>query len=206
MHYKTNRQNHDFQIAYFLAGSCHTPDGAYALMCDLYEDRDNAIRSFEASKLREQAKIVRAHRLINSPDEAEQLEGKADLVEIEAMKETVQRNLDAAIAERATIKKCMDRLEPLRKYAHLSLPEAHQAAQQEEWKLELMKRAENYLLSQNGIPADHFATMRLHPDFKDAILPKINSLVDLLASGNRAGMIELMLPDAEFSVPKLMAS
>lgn len=205
MHYKTNRQNHDFQIAYFLAGSCHTPDGAYALMCDLHEDRDNAIRMYEASKLREEAKVIRANRLLSSADEAERLEGKADLVEIEAMAETVQRNLDAAFAERATIRKCMDRLEPLRKYAHLSLPQAHQAAQQEEWKLELMQRAENYLMTQGAIPTDHFATMRMHPDFKDAILPKINQMTDLMLAGNRQGLIDVMLPNAEFSVPKLLA-
>ena len=205
MHYKTNRQNHDFQIAYFLAGSCHTPDGAYALMCDLHEDRDNAIRMYEASKLREEAKIIRAKRLLASADEAEQLEGKADMVEIEAMADTVKRNLDAAIAERATIKKCMDRLEPLRKYAHLSLPEAHQAAQQEEWKLELIQRAENYLITQGSIPTDHFATMRMHPDFKEAILPKISQMTDMMLSCDRQELMDLLLPNAQFSVPKLLA-
>lgn len=28
MNYKTNPLNHDFQITYFLAGRCHTLDGA----------------------------------------------------------------------------------------------------------------------------------------------------------------------------------
>lgn len=205
MHYKTNRQNHDFQIAYFLAGSCHTPDGAYALMCDLHEDRDNAIRMYESSKLREQAKIIRAQRLLGSTDEADRLEGQADMSEIEAMAETVKRNLDAAMDERATIKKCMDRLEPLRKYGHLPLPQAHQAAQQEEWKLELMQRAENYLITQGSIPTDHFATMRMHPDFKDAILPKINQMTDLMLAGNRQGLMAVLMPSSEFSVPKLLA-
>lgn len=205
MHYKTNRQNHDFQIAYFLAGSCHTPDAAYALMCDLYEDRNNAISLCEAAKLRERAKRIKAEQLLNSTDEAEQLEGQADLLEIDAMSETVQRNVDAAIAERNTIKKCMDRLEPLRKYAHLPLPEAHEAAQRDEWRLELTYRAENYLITQGSIPCDHFSTMRMHPDFNDFILPKINHMTDLILSGNRSAIMKNMLPSTQFDVPKLIA-
>ena len=36
---KNHRQNHDFQILYFLIGSCHTPDAAYALCQELREER-----------------------------------------------------------------------------------------------------------------------------------------------------------------------
>lgn len=179
MHYQTNRVNHDFQIKYFIAGSCHTPDAAYAILCDLKENRSDAIKSFEASKLREKAKRIRAQRLIDSNDEADQLEGQADIVEIDAMSETVEKNLAAAIAELKTIQSYMDALEPHRIYAHLPLPEAHEAAQQEEWKLELMHRAENSLLTTGTIPADHFVTMRMHPEFKSAILPRIEEIQTL---------------------------
>jgi len=85
MHYSTNRVNHDFQIAYFVAGSCHTPDAAFAILCDLKEDRNNSIKVFAASKLREQAKRIKAQRLIASSDECDQLEGQADIVEADAM-------------------------------------------------------------------------------------------------------------------------
>lgn len=205
MQYKTNRQNHDFQIAYFLAGSCHTPDAAYGLMSDLHEDRDNAIKSFEASKLREQAKIIRANRLIASADEAEQLEGQADLVEIEAMKATVERNLAAAIAERATIERCMAKIAPLRQYAHLPLPEANQAAQAEEWKYELIRRAEDFMLTTGSIPTDHFATMRLHPAFKTDILPAMKQIRLNMASGDMDSVLNNTLTLTHFNVPDLLA-
>lgn len=179
MHFSVNRTNHDFQIAYFIAGGCHTPDAAYGILCDLAENRSDAIKSYAASKLREQAKIIRANRLLASEDEADRLEGQADIVEIEAMAETVAKNLAAAEAELKTIRDYQAALQPLRKYAHLSLPEAHEAIQQEEWKLELIHRVENCLMTTGAIPTDQFSTMRMHPEFKTEILPRIERVQKL---------------------------
>jgi len=180
MHSGNNRTNHDFQIAYFLIGACHTPDAAYALLCDLHEGRDTAIKCFDSAKMREEAKRIRAQRKIDSGDEADALEGRADLSEMEAMREVTDRNLAAAIAERAFIEKCMRSLEPHRQYAHLSLPEAHEATQRDEWKFELLERAENHLLSHGVIPPDQLGTMRMHPDFGEVIFPHIQKFQDTL--------------------------
>lgn len=57
MHYKTNRQNHDFQIAFFLVGSCQTADAAYGLLHDLRQDREAALASARASEKRILAKV-----------------------------------------------------------------------------------------------------------------------------------------------------
>lgn len=197
MHSSTNRSNHDFQIAFFLIGACHTPDAAYALLCDLHEGRDNAIKCFEASKMREKAKRIRAmerltfmgKKITEGPlDEAMRLEAEADICEIEAMTLTMQKNYDAAIAERNFIEKCMAALEPHRKYKDLTLPEAHEACQQEEWKFELINRAENMLITAGSISPEQFGTMRMHPEFETAILPVINSIQTL--------QMELRNPDA----------
>ena len=203
MHYQTNRVNHDFQIAYFIAGSCHTPDAAYAILCDLKEDRSNAIKTFEASKLRERAKILRAQRLMQSSDEADRLEGQADIDEIEAMAETVNKNLAAAKAELATIEACMEKLEPLRQYAHLSLPEAHEAAQAEEWKLELIFRAQNSIFTIGSIQPDQFATMRMHPAFKDEILPAIEHFTSLVRNNKVSEVVALLSAAPRYELPKL---
>lgn len=189
MHAKTNRQNHDFQILHFLIGSCHTPDGAYALLCDLRDDRNDALKQSAAAELRERAKIVRAERRIASDDEAERLEGQADLAEIEGHAETLAKNLAAAKAELAFIESCIDYLQPLRQFAHLSDAEAHEACQREEWRLELVARAENYLLTAGTIPADHLATMRQHPDFASSILPAIEQTRVLMATGQTAALL-----------------
>lgn len=207
MHAKNNRQNHDFQIAYFLAGDCHTPDGAYSLLCDLREDRLNALNLVEAGQLRERAKRLRAEKLLASTDEADRLDGQADISEIDAMAATVQRNVEAAKAELATIEKCMEILQPMRLYRHLSDAQAHEAAQRAEWKHELIRRGENYLMTQGTIPADHFNTMRLHPDFKSDILPALAGVKALVLSRDPGAVDELRkLQDRPrgFDLPKIL--
>lgn len=189
MHAKTNRQNHDFQILHFLVGACHTPDGAYALLCDLRDDRADALKQAEAGHLRERAKVLRAERRMASEDEAERLEGEADLAEIQGYAETLGKNLAAAKAELAFINDCIVRIHPYRQYAHLPDAEAHEACQREEWRLELEARAQNYLLTEGTIPADHFATMRQHPDFPSHILPTIHRTRVLMAEGKTDALL-----------------
>jgi hypothetical protein len=192
MHAKNNRNNHDFQILHFLAGSCHTADGAYALLCDLRDDRADALKQVKAAHLREHAKMICAERRIASEVEAERLEGQADLGEIECHTETLAKNLAAAQAELDFTEQCIARLQPLRRYAHLPDAEAHESCQREEWRLELINRAQNFLLTSGTIPHDHLATMRQHPDFGASILPAIQHTKVLMAEG--AGEMLLAAP------------
>lgn len=185
MNVKTHRQNHDFQIAYFLAGSCHTPDGAYAMLCDLKEDRESALKAYEVGTLRMQAKVLRAEALLQDATlpKAARLDAQADLLEIVNNIDQGKVLHDAAQDELAFIKTCIDLLHPYRQFKHLPDPQAHEAAQRDEWKYELMQRAENYLMTTNTIPPDHFATMRMHPDFEAEILPWIGEVRKALLSG-----------------------
>lgn len=207
MHYKTNRVNHDFQIAYFLAGSCQTADAAWSLLCDLRDDRKLALDLCEAAELRNEAKALRANSIIATGDASEILEARADLAELKAHKSTHEKNKAAAKDELAMICLLQSRLEPLRKYAHLPESEAHEAAQAEEWKLELIKRSENFMLSQGFIPSDHFSTMRMHPEFKTEIFPAIERLNVQIAEAKAAGKpIVSALPDAPKFLPLLLGS
>lgn len=174
--HKAHRLNTDFQIAYFLAGACHTPDGAYAQLCGLAEERRNTIAVNDANKKKKQAKLIRIQRRMKSKDEAERLEAEAELEVMQAMEATGQACYVAAKAELAFIEKCIKEVAPLRKYAHLPDDEAAQAMQYDEWKLELIFRAQNYLLTTKTIPHDHFAAMRQHPAFKTDIFPAIEAL------------------------------
>lgn len=195
MNSKNNRVNHDFQIRHFLAGSCHTADGAYALLCDLREDRQLALDSSEAHRLRSLAKRRRAERRLASDDEAERLDGAADIAELDAFAAVTERNLAAARAELAYIDGCMRELEPLRRFKSLPLPQAHEAAQHDEWRFELIHRAENQLLTTGSINPDHFATMRMHPAFEAQILPEIENMLALLAApGGRARLLGASKP------------
>lgn len=177
MHAIPNHINSNFQIAYFLVGSCFTPDGAYALLCNLKESREMALAQVEANDLREKSKRLQAERLLASPDEVAQLEGKAMLAELNANKTFSERNITAAKDELSFIDLCIERIQPHRKYANLHDAEAHQAAQQEEWKFELLNRAEISLLTIGYIPTDQFDTMRMHPDYAEAIAPRIQTLI-----------------------------
>lgn len=173
---KNHRQNHNFQIAHFLVGSCHTYDAAYALLQDLREERVLAIENYEVSKNREEAKRIRAKRLMSSPDAADRLEGMANSQEIENNAKHGEVLYQAALEELNFIDKCIEKIQPHRKYRHLSDADACQAMQQEEWRLELIHRAENYILTMGTVPADHFVTMRMHPEFVTSILPAINEM------------------------------
>lgn len=209
MHYKTSRQNHDFQLAYFLAGSCRTPDAAWSLLYDQRSDREDALKLYESAKLRERAKRVAAERRIASNDEVEMLEGQADLLEIEAMADTTRRSVEGAQAELAMIEKIMNVLDPMRRFKHLPDAEAHEAAQREEWKHELINRAENFIMTQGTIPADEFNTMRMHPDFKTDILPALTNVKALVLSRDPNAIQELRaLQDRPraFSLPDVVAA
>ena len=184
--YKTNRVNHNFQIAYFLAGSFHTPDGAYAQLCDLEDDRAFALETVEVGALRTKAKRLRLERDLTATDESVRLEAQASLLELDSQLAFAQKNIDAARAELQFIRDCKARLEPHRIYAHLSLPDAHEAAQSEEWKLELIRRAENCMLTTGTIATDQYATMRLHPEFGTAIQPAILQFREILKQNNQA--------------------
>lgn len=193
---KNNRQNSNFQILYFLVGSCHTVDAAYSLLCDLLEERNMALATVKTCDLRSQALISKANSIINDPNskEYEMLEAQADLEELNSSKKLTQKNIDAAQDEVNFILDCMNKLEPHRKYAHLSLPEAHQAMQQEEWKLELVHRAENYLLTTGSIPPEHFETMRQHPEFKTELVPQIEQIRIKVSQGLSLSKINLESP------------
>lgn len=204
MHAKNNRVNKNFQIAYFLAGSCHTPDGAYSLLKDLQEDREMALGQLESCELRQQAKIVKAQRMIDSGEPELVLEGQADLAEIKNSEIFSKRNIKAAYEELDFINKCIDKIQPHRCFKNLPDPEAHEAAQYNEWKMELIDRAENYLLTVGTIPTDHFTTMRQHPAFATEILPAINYARKLITTSPDNETVLNLLTKDRYDIPKLL--
>jgi hypothetical protein len=208
MHYKTNRQNHDFQIAYFLAGSCQTPDAAWSLLCDQRDDRRDALKMAEAAVLKRKVQRIRLEQRLSCVDECERMEAEAALLELDAGEATMQKNIAGAQAELAMIERCMAVLEPLRKYGHLPDAEAHEAAQAEEWKLQLMHTAQNQLLMTGSVAPDHFATMRMHPAFKAEMLPFLNDMRTkvLNAQGDLMKLETTLTAPKSFDLPKLLAS
>jgi hypothetical protein len=182
MNSKNNRVNHDFQLAYFLAGSCHTADGAYALLCDLREDREGALAYAKAGELRAEAKLERISIALASDDKAARLDAEADLVEHKWDSIVKKKCVAGAEAELEMIIELQRRLHPYRVFAHLPDAEAHEAAQVDEWKLELMHRAQNSLFTTGSVDPELLNTMRMHPLFAVEMMPTIQMWVNKLRS------------------------
>jgi len=193
---KPHRQNSDFQLRYFIAGDCKTPDGAWSILYNQKIDLENKIKHCEVQKLRRDIRILEIELVLNDKlcNKIDKLKSEADMMELNASIHLWELNYEAAKQELNTVNQIMDELEPMRKYSHLPLLEATEACQQEEWKLELMTRAENFLLSQGSIPADELRFMRNHPDFIKEIAPYIELLNNHISNQSLSLAEKLTIP------------
>ena len=181
MHSSPHRNNSDFQLRYFIANGCHTADVAWCLMYEQKLDIQMKLESTKAKMLRRKAKMLEIEQGLASTDPIKQLNAQADLIEWQSGDGLLEMALLGAEQEIATITSIMDELEPQRKYAHLPLLEAAQAAQREEWLLDFQRRTENFLLSKGTIPEDHLNAMRNHPDFETNIVPFITDVLQKIS-------------------------
>jgi hypothetical protein len=176
MHSAPHRNNSDFQLRYFIANNCHTADVAW---CVMYEQRLDIFTKLEATKaklVRRKAKKLEIDEKLKSASEVDRLNAQADLIDWESGESLLEMAIKGAEQELATIESLMAELEPQRKYGHLPVLEASQAAQREEWLLEFKRRTENYLLSIGTIPEDQLNAMRNHPDFEAEIVPHVKQV------------------------------
>ena len=198
MNSKPHRNNCNFQLKHFMAGSCHTPDGAWALLYDQKIDIAVKVQHSKAQGLRRQAKMMTAEAVL--ADEAstpmQRLNAEADLLECNSVIEGWSLNHRGAENEYAYICSLMDELEPMRKFKDLPLLEANEAMQRGEWLGELKTRAENFLLTAGTIPHDHLNTMRCHPDFEAEIVPHLVAITTSIANskGDRSKVLTNMKP------------
>jgi hypothetical protein len=198
MNSKPHRNNCDFQLKHFMAGSCHTADGAWALLHDQKIDIGVKIEHSKAQALRRKAKVLAAEAVLadDASTEIDRLKAEADLLECNSVNEGWALNHQAALNEYDYICKLMDELEPNRKYRDLPFLEANEAMQREEWLGELKTRAENFLLTAGTIPHDHLNTMRCHPDFEAQIVPHIEAITlkVINSQGDRTKVLSNMKP------------
>ena len=186
MHSASHRLNHDFQLRHFLAGSCHTPDAAWTLLYSQKIDMESKLKTAKAQAIDRRIKALEAENLLASSDPIMRLQGEKIQAELEASQYIFDMNVEGAEKELETIVALMEELEPLCQYAHLPILERNEACWREEWALELIRRAENNLLTYGTIPPDQLETMRQHPDFKERIVPKILELTAKVQMQDRA--------------------
>lgn len=151
----------------------------------MYEQRLDITFKLEATRaklLRRSARKIEIDMALQSKDEAIQLNAQADLIEWKSGEGLLEMAIKGAEQELATIDSIMSELEPQRKYGHLPVLEASQAAQREEWCLEFKRRTENYLLSVGTIPEDQLNAMRNHPDFETEIVPHVQQVMHQISA------------------------
>lgn len=185
MHSSPHRNNSDFQLRYFIANSCHTADGAWCLLYEQLLDIQLKLESTKAKKIRREAKRIEIDFKLKSENFVERMMAEADLIEWQSGEGLLEMAIKGAESEIATIKQLMTELEPQRKYAHLPVIEASQAAQQEEWLGEFKRRCENYLVSIGTIPEDQLNAMRSHPDFGTKIVPHVEYITTKIESTSK---------------------
>jgi hypothetical protein len=193
MNSKNHKKNTNFQILHFLVGSCHTPDAAYSLLLDLREEREQTLKQYHTSRKKNKAKYLRLKNDFNcASTEWDKLEIEAEIEELFNSQNYADSMLPATEDELKFINECIEKVQPLRKYKDLPDIEANEASQQEEWREELIWRAQNYLCTDGRIPADHLATMRTHPDFRTHIAPAVSQLqTKIMAMGMSSNPIEI---------------
>jgi len=145
----------------------------------MYEQRLDIYTKLEATKarlVRRKARKLEIDERLKSDNEVDRLMAEADLIEWKSAEGMLEMAIKGAEQELATIESVMAELEPHRKYGHLPVLDASQAAQREEWLLEFKRRTENYLLSIGTIPEDQLNAMRNHPDFEAEIVPHVQQI------------------------------
>jgi len=182
MHSSPHRNNSDFQLRHFIANQCHTADVAWCVMYEQKIDIQIKLDATKARLLRRKAKKLEIDQNLNSDDPIQKLTAEADLLEWQSGEGLLEMAILGAEQEIRTITSIMEELEPQRKYAHLPILEAAQAAQREEWKLEFKHRIENFLLSRGTIPEDQLQAMRSHPDFEAELVPHVQNMIEKISS------------------------
>lgn len=177
MYSQFRKHNSNFNTLYFLVGSCHTADGAYYLIKQNLDIRKEELDANEVSKLRREAKKLKlTNELKTGVSDDRAIEIEADLLELKNQENSYILYLESAQDEYEFLLSCLSTLDSIRRYKDKSDIEGHEASQREEWKLELINRAQNHLLMDGRIPADQFDAMRMHPDFATVIYPEIKKI------------------------------
>lgn len=180
MHSSIHTSNSDFQNRYFAAGGCRTDDGAWAY---IYAQRLQAllkIESMKAQALRRQAEEIEVEEGLNRVEntKAEQLRAQARAIEFRATSGKWELDFQGAQRELANLDRLMAEYEPKRKYAHLPILEAIEAAQSDEWEEELKFAAENDILARiYGVAPNTIRTARWHPNWKTSIEPHLQAIL-----------------------------
>ncbi len=200
-----HRKHSSFALRHFIAGGCYTPDAAYCLLYAQLEQLEMDVAAGEAAVLETEARdmelSIEAEKVKDDP--VASLRNRAERIKHDSMKKNFKLNYEGAQREVQELNNLMEQLKPHCKYWNEDIIKMEQDMQHDEWVGELKARGENYLLGNLlGIPHDHIATMRQHPEFGKQILPHINKVAETIKASMQLGKPQLLLDS--ISTPKIM--
>ncbi len=179
-------RNSNFQTVAFIIGKCHTADEAYRKLQLQILDRRKAIDAALISQKRAALATSKAQAVLRNFEASDDDKAEALITLEEIGQETASLRpiLEEAQREELFMVRLAEYLLPFRKYKDLPDHEAFQLIQREEWCLELIHRAQNFLYCSGTIPTDHFDTMRAHPDFRTIIAPAVDAMQEAVRARN----------------------
>lgn len=192
MHWKHSK----YQILHRIVANCHTYDEAYRVLRELEEDYDLSIKLALAEHKRTNAKEIAANTVKSDPHDTDynKLNADADLMTVSARITSVQSCMDVAADTLKFIRQCIELINPLRQFAHLSDPEAHQRCQYLEWKLDLVWKSYNMICSSGAMSYDHYISLKMHPE-ADKLLTVVEEFLNQVRSGHHQDLLRLTKAD-----------
>ena len=200
-----HRKHSSFALRHFIAGGCHTPDAAYCLLYAQMEQIEMDVAAGQDDVIETEARDLEldleAERVKDDP--VASLRNQAERIKHDSMKKNFKLNYEGAIRELQEIQNLLEQLKPHCKYWDEDIIKMEQNMQHDEWVGELKARAENFQLANVlGIPHDHVATMRQHPEFASQILPHLTKVSETIRTSMQLGQPDILIKS--ISAPKIM--
>jgi hypothetical protein len=176
---KNFRSNTLFDLANFVSGEAHTPDGKVVLLKGQLLLLQERMGICKIEKIRRVRTRLRLQQQVSG---FQNVDNDLDLMALDATQPVFDLNMEALANEITDIEKLIEELKPFCILNHLPFLEAQELIQGEEWKCELIERAKNYCQTLGYIPPDQLKAMKQHPDFVKEILPKVLSMAKTMKS------------------------
>lgn len=175
-------KNSNFQIEYFILSDAYSAWEKYRVLEELRLDRKTALKTVKAAHFRQQAKIAAVKEAKKG---RAKYECEADLAEMEASLEIVERDIVFAQQEYDFIIQYINALRPELESTRIvgfTDEDMFQTVQQNEWLERLKSRAKNEMICTGTLNPETLRVMMSHPQYKDELLPYLKGIREIATS------------------------
>ena len=171
-------KNSNFQTQHFILSDAHSAWEKYRILTGQLLDRETALKTVKATALRQKAKLAAVQEANTNVD---RFNAQADLAELEAALDIVQRDIVFATQERDFIQGLIDSLKPELEKTRIECFDDNamfQHVQAHEW-IERIKDKIINEISCGGLNPETLRIAKSHPDFKTELLPYLKKIAEI---------------------------